>query len=205
MSCLSAHGLILVAAAAASVSSGVLGGRPSGFHCRANLSPNRPHTARPSMWADHPYTYVTLHKTDKGYFLVLRCTYLTLLVRVHTEGCVSHPPGGSNIFSYISHRNADCTASATRILFKFTTVTALENKSWICTVCRGRMGDGPKWVCDPHRIKPKDCLVYSFGSNNNFFFEESVLREISPGPSSHVLRSSQGRAASAPWHRRALI
>ena len=45
----------------------------------------------------------------------------------------------------------------------------------------GGMGDGPKWVCDPHRIanEQKDCLVYSIGSNNNFAFEESVHKEIS--------------------------
>ncbi|GMI23726.1 hypothetical protein TeGR_g8848 [Tetraparma gracilis] len=44
----------------------------------------------------------------------------------------------------------------------------------------GGMGDGPKWICDPHRIKGvKDCLIYSFGSNNEFDFEESVYNQIS--------------------------
>ena len=40
-------------------------------------------------------------------------------------------------------------------------------------------GDGPKWVCDPHRLKnKKDCLVYSVGSNGNVFFEQSVRNEV---------------------------
>lgn len=41
-------------------------------------------------------------------------------------------------------------------------------------------GDGPKWVCDPHRIaKQKDgCLVYSVGSNGNVMFEKGVKEEI---------------------------
>eukprot|EP00526_Cylindrotheca_closterium_P010323 CAMPEP_0113634494 /NCGR_PEP_ID=MMETSP0017_2-20120614/17964_1 /TAXON_ID=2856 /ORGANISM="Cylindrotheca closterium" /LENGTH=397 /DNA_ID=CAMNT_0000545201 /DNA_START=204 /DNA_END=1397 /DNA_ORIENTATION=- /assembly_acc=CAM_ASM_000147 len=50
----------------------------------------------------------------------------------------------------------------------------------------GGMGDGPKWVCDPHRLmidqaepdKKKDCLVYSVGSEGNFMFENSILNEI---------------------------
>lgn len=40
-------------------------------------------------------------------------------------------------------------------------------------------GDGPKWVCDPHRIaQQKECLVYSIGSNGNTMFEEGIKREI---------------------------
>ena len=40
-------------------------------------------------------------------------------------------------------------------------------------------GDGPKWVCDPHRLRPKDdCLVYSFGSNGKAEFEKGVKDEI---------------------------
>jgi len=43
----------------------------------------------------------------------------------------------------------------------------------------GRLGDGGKWICDPHRITDQeDCLVYSVGSNNDFSFEQSVLKEI---------------------------
>lgn len=43
----------------------------------------------------------------------------------------------------------------------------------------GRLGDGGKWVCDPHRIAVQDeCLVYSVGSHNDFSFEEAVIRDI---------------------------
>lgn len=40
-------------------------------------------------------------------------------------------------------------------------------------------GDGPKWVCDPHRLRgKKDCLVYSVGSNGRPEFEQGVKDEI---------------------------
>ncbi|CAF3300652.1 unnamed protein product [Rotaria socialis] len=36
----------------------------------------------------------------------------------------------------------------------------------------GQMGDGGKWVCDPHRLKARpNCLIYSAGSNGDFGFE----------------------------------
>jgi hypothetical protein len=38
----------------------------------------------------------------------------------------------------------------------------------------GCPGDGGKWVCDPHRYLGEHCLVYSFGSNDEFSFEEAV-------------------------------
>lgn len=38
----------------------------------------------------------------------------------------------------------------------------------------GAPGDGAKWVCDPHRIVERECLLYSFGSANNFAWEESM-------------------------------
>ena len=45
----------------------------------------------------------------------------------------------------------------------------------------GAPGDGAKWVCDPHRIEAalsssssSGCLLYSFGSANNFAWEESM-------------------------------
>jgi len=39
--------------------------------------------------------------------------------------------------------------------------------------------DGPKWVCDPHRIsKQKECLIYSVGCFGNTMFEEGVRRQI---------------------------
>lgn len=43
----------------------------------------------------------------------------------------------------------------------------------------GRPGDGGKWICDPHRIEPEGCLVYSIGSNNDFSFEKEVQQQIS--------------------------
>jgi hypothetical protein len=39
--------------------------------------------------------------------------------------------------------------------------------------------DGPKWVCDPHRIAAQEtCLVYSVGSNGNVLFEQGIRQEI---------------------------
>lgn len=38
----------------------------------------------------------------------------------------------------------------------------------------GRAGDGGKWVCNPEMI-PENALVYSFGSNGEFGFEQNVL------------------------------
>lgn len=46
----------------------------------------------------------------------------------------------------------------------------------------GKLGDGGKWVCDPHRIVPtstSQCLVYSIGSNGNFDFEVEVMKHVS--------------------------
>ena len=46
--------------------------------------------------------------------------------------------------------------------------------------------DGHKWVCDPHRLEAKpDCLVYSFGSNGNFYFERH-LHSVAPNCEIHV-------------------
>jgi len=42
------------------------------------------------------------------------------------------------------------------------------------------MGDGPKWICDPHRIaKQKSCLIYSFGSAGRYHFEMGI-HQINP-------------------------
>lgn len=38
--------------------------------------------------------------------------------------------------------------------------------------------DGPKWICDPHRIKRPDCLIYSVGSNGKAEFEQGVKDHI---------------------------
>jgi hypothetical protein len=37
----------------------------------------------------------------------------------------------------------------------------------------GVLGDGGKWVCDPHRL-PTPCLVYSIGSNGEASFEAAI-------------------------------
>lgn len=65
--------------------------------------------------------------------------------------------------------------------------------SFSCTFERrlGRMGEGGKWVCDPHRITQsvadgRSCLVYSFGSNNDLSFETSVHSEISSRCEVHI-------------------
>ena len=54
----------------------------------------------------------------------------------------------------------------------------------------GRLGDGGKWVCDPHRItmkaKEKGCLVYSVGSNGDASFEAAILQDVSPDCEIHI-------------------
>lgn len=54
---------------------------------------------------------------------------------------------------------------------------------FICPLARrlpaDSMADGPKWVCNPHRIaQQKDCLIYSVGSNGKAEFEKAVKEEI---------------------------
>ncbi|CAJ1959238.1 unnamed protein product [Cylindrotheca closterium] len=58
-------------------------------------------------------------------------------------------------------------------------------------VGRNSHGDGPKWVCDPHRItnnyrrqrngSDNKCLVYSIGSNGDFQFETELQQLLGPG------------------------
>lgn len=63
----------------------------------------------------------------------------------------------------------------------------------------GRWGDGGKWVCDPHRIvvkQDKSCLVYSVGSNNDFTFEEAVLKYISMDCEIHIFDPTIGEHPS---------
>lgn len=67
----------------------------------------------------------------------------------------------------------------------------------------GRWGDGGKWVCDPRRIVAKaeaghGCLVYSVGSNNDFSFEESILRDISPACEIHTFDPTIGDRPAKP-------
>ena len=61
-----------------------------------------------------------------------------------------------------------------------------------------KLGDGGKWVCDPHRIladnkeeeedakSESSCLVYSIGSNGNFQFEEETFKHVSPSCEIHT-------------------
>jgi len=63
----------------------------------------------------------------------------------------------------------------------------------------GALGDGGKWVCDPHRIlnKPsKSCLVYSIGSNNEFTFEKAIRRDISSECEVHTFDPTVGNHPS---------
>mmetsp|Transcript_50135 Transcript_50135/g.74852 ORF Transcript_50135/g.74852 Transcript_50135/m.74852 type:complete len:330 (-) Transcript_50135:520-1509(-) len=52
----------------------------------------------------------------------------------------------------------------------------------------GRLGDGGKWVCDPHRLMgpENDCLVYSVGSNGDASFEAAVKTDIGQHCEIHV-------------------
>jgi hypothetical protein len=49
--------------------------------------------------------------------------------------------------------------------------------SYTCTALArmGCPGDGGKWVCDPqHYLRNDECIIYSFGSNDEFSFEEAI-------------------------------
>lgn len=52
----------------------------------------------------------------------------------------------------------------------------------------GGLGDGPKWVCDPHRLRNlgKDCLVYSVGSAGKYEFEDAVREHVGPDCEIHT-------------------
>jgi hypothetical protein len=50
----------------------------------------------------------------------------------------------------------------------------------------GGIGDGGKWVCDPHRIDKDNCLVYSIGSHGDFSFEKGIYKEISKSCTIHT-------------------
>lgn len=61
----------------------------------------------------------------------------------------------------------------------------------------GPVGDGGKWVCDPHRIAraahhKEPCLVYSIGSNGDFGFESGVHDGVSEFCEIHVFDAN-------PW------
>jgi hypothetical protein len=61
-----------------------------------------------------------------------------------------------------------------------------EDFSCFNEVAIGGIGDGHKYVCDPHRLESfDDCLVYSVGSNGNFRFEEGLLA-LAPNCEIHI-------------------
>ena len=60
----------------------------------------------------------------------------------------------------------------------------------------GGLGDGGKWVCDPHRIPKDKCLIWSIGSANIFNFENAVYKEISKTCEIHTFDPSVGAKPS---------
>jgi len=50
----------------------------------------------------------------------------------------------------------------------------------------GKLGDGGKWVCDPHRIPKESCIIYSIGSNGNFQFEVESFKHVSKSCEIHT-------------------
>jgi len=68
-----------------------------------------------------------------------------------------------------------------------------------CTYERrvGNPGDGGKWICDPHKLKyAKDCLIYSFGSENKFDFEVYARREMGEHCEIHTFDHTIGQNPS---------
>jgi len=87
-------------------------------------------------------------------------------------------------------------------------------------------GDGPKWICDPHRIKrmaqerkkkyPKEpgCVIYSVGSHGDFSFEKSMqdllgvgtcdIHVFDPGNYEHAMPSPLRKGKHTFYHQWAL-
>lgn len=55
----------------------------------------------------------------------------------------------------------------------------------------GGLGDGGKWVCDPHRMKKNDCIVYSIGCNGIIGFEKDIVSKH--GCEVHTFDMDDGR------------
>lgn len=67
----------------------------------------------------------------------------------------------------------------------------------------GGLGDGPKWICDPHRIsKQKDCLVYSVGSAGNILFEKTMKEEVSQNCEIHTFDVMSGNRKKGSFAER---
>jgi len=63
----------------------------------------------------------------------------------------------------------------------------------------GPAGDGGKWVCNPEKLRrSKKCIVYSVGSNNDFRFEEAILKNISSGCEVHVFDHTVANPTDVP-------
>jgi Methyltransferase domain len=80
------------------------------------------------------------------------------------------------------------------------------------------IGDGPKWTCDPHRLRlvverrkqqlqqqqatsnakenNHHCLIYSIGSNGNYQWEDGMFKEIGPICEIHIFDYSQNYTRS---------
>lgn len=72
-------------------------------------------------------------------------------------------------------------------------ISQFFSKNWEPTVhCAfaqriGNVGDGGKWVCDPHKLQTNNTvpLIYSFGSNGDFSFEISI-KQLIPNAEIHT-------------------
>jgi len=131
----------------------------------------------PNPTFDQPTHAHTLFE-DQGFFNVTPHWHLKKQVHLHQvcqEGAVMKPC----LFSYPT----TCCATTNRKLFQM-----FYEPSYGCQFEEriGRVGDGGKWVCDPHRLSGKPCLVYSVGSNGDYSFEETVHRDIDPGCEIHT-------------------
>ena len=56
----------------------------------------------------------------------------------------------------------------------------------------GGHGDGPKWICNPHRLSAsKDCLIYSIGSAGVYTWEDALVHMLSKHCEIHVFDTSK--------------
>jgi len=63
----------------------------------------------------------------------------------------------------------------------------------------GPDGDGGKWVCNPEKLRhSKECIVYSVGSNNEFGFEEAILKDMSSKCEVHVFDHTVTNPTNVP-------
>jgi hypothetical protein len=62
----------------------------------------------------------------------------------------------------------------------------------------GCPGEGGKWICDPHlHLQGDQCVVYSFGSRNEFSFETAV-HEFNPACIVHTFDPTVAHPANRP-------